>query len=188
MLEMKKGVDILSDVGGLKTIDEARKVFEANLDSANLAKISKIKNEEALLKIANAISMCEPDNVFIISDTREDAAYVKQRSIETGEEKKLAIKDHTIHFDFPEDQGRLVSQTFYIINEDEDISALAKKQLRSEAHQYVKDNMKGIMKGLPEPGTRRCQSLHSRPDDYLLHLCSDQRRPAVPERILQLRQ
>ena len=47
MLEMKKGVDILSDVGGLKTIDEARKVFEANLDSANLAKISKIKNEEA---------------------------------------------------------------------------------------------------------------------------------------------
>jgi len=148
MLELKKGVDILSDVGGLKTIDEARKVFEANLDAANLAKISKIKNEEALLKIANAISMCEPDNVFIISDTREDAAYVKKRSLETGEEKPLAIKDHTIHFDLPEDQGRLVSQTFYIINEDEDISALAKKQLRSEAHQYVKENMKGIMKGL----------------------------------------
>ncbi|WP_321990851.1 phosphoenolpyruvate carboxykinase (GTP) [Marispirochaeta aestuarii] len=148
MLEMKKGVDILSDVGGLKTIDEARKVFEANLDSANLAKISKIKNEEALLKIANAISMCEPDNVFIISDTREDAAYVKQRSIETGEEKNLAIKDHTIHYDLPEDQGRLVSQTFYIINEGEDISALAKKQLRSEAHEYVKENMKGLMKGL----------------------------------------
>ena len=148
MLELKKGVDILSDVGGLKTVDEARKVFEANLDSANLAKISKIKNEEALLKIANAIAMCEPDNVFIISDTREDAAYVKQRSLETGEEKKLAIKDHTIHFDLPEDQGRLVSQTFYIINEDEDISALAKKQLRSEAHQYIQENMKGIMKGL----------------------------------------
>ena len=148
MLEMKKGVDILSDVGGLKTIDEARKVFEANLDSANLAKISKIKNEEALLKIANAISMCEPDNVFIISDTREDAAYVKQRSIETGEEKNLVIKDHTIHYDLPEDQGRLVSQTFYIINEGEDISALAKKQLRSEAHEYVKENMKGLMKGL----------------------------------------
>ncbi len=148
MLEMKKGTDILSDVGGVKTIDEARKVFEANLDSANLAKISKIKNEEALLKIANAVSMCEPDSVFIISDTPEDAAHVKTRSLETGEEKKLAIKDHTIHYDLPEDQGRLVSQTFYIINEGEDISALAKKQLRGEAHGYVKENMKGIMKGL----------------------------------------
>ncbi|WP_319559562.1 phosphoenolpyruvate carboxykinase (GTP) [Marispirochaeta sp.] len=145
---MKKGTDILSDVGGVKTIDEARKVFEANLDSANLAKISKIKNEEALLKIANAVSMCEPDSVFIISDTPEDAAHVKTRSLETGEEKKLAIKDHTIHYDLPEDQGRLVSQTFYIINEGEDISALAKKQLRGEAHGYVKENMKGIMKGL----------------------------------------
>jgi phosphoenolpyruvate carboxykinase (GTP) len=148
MLEMKKGVDILSDVGGLKTIDDARKVFEANLDSANLAKISKIKTEEALLKIANAIAMCDPDSVFIISDTPEDAAYVKKRSIETEEEKPLAIKDHTIHYDLPEDQGRLVSQTFYIINEGEDISALAKKQLRAEAHRYVKENMKGLMKGL----------------------------------------
>ncbi len=148
MLEMKKGVDILSDVGGVKSIDDARKVFESNLDAANLAKINKIKNEEALLKIANSIAMCEPDSVFIISDSAEDAAYVKQKSLETGEEAPLAIKDHTIHFDLPQDQGRLVKQTFYIVNEDEDISALAKKELRSESHAYIKKEMKGIMKGL----------------------------------------
>ena len=134
MLEMKKGVDILSDVGGINDIAAAKALFEKTLDESNLAKINKIKNEEALLKIANSISMCEPDSVFIISDTREDAAYVKEQSIKTGEEAPLAIKDHTIHFDLPQDQGRLVKQTFYIINEGEDISALAKKQLRSEAH------------------------------------------------------
>jgi phosphoenolpyruvate carboxykinase (GTP) len=148
MLELKKGVDILSAVGGIKSIDEARKVFGSNLDADNLAKINKIKNEEALLKIANAISMCEPDNVFIITDSKADAEYVKKRSIETGEEKPLAIKNHTIHYDLPEDQGRLVKQTFYIINEDEDISSLAKKELRSDSHAYIKENMKGIMKGL----------------------------------------
>ena len=148
MLELKKGVDILSAVGGIKTIGEGRKLFEAKCDADNLAKISKIKNEEALLKIANAISMCDPDNVFIITGSREDAAYVKRRSIETGEEKPLAIKNHTIHYDLPQDQGRLVKQTFYIINEDEDISALAKKELRADSHAYVKENMTGIMKGM----------------------------------------
>ena len=148
MLEMKKGVDILADVGGIADIAAAKALFESKLDQSNLAKINTIKNEEALLKIANAIAMCEPDDVFIISDSKEDAAYVKQRSIETGEERNLAIKNHTIHYDLPEDQGRLVNQTFYIVNEGEDISSIAKKELRAEAHTYVKENMKGIMHGL----------------------------------------
>ncbi|MFW6367006.1 MAG: phosphoenolpyruvate carboxykinase (GTP), partial [Spirochaetota bacterium] len=72
----------------------------------------------------------------------------KRRSIKTGEEKPLAIKDHTVHFDLPQDQGRLVSQTFYIVNEGEDTSSIAKVQLRNEAHDYIRNNMKGIMKGL----------------------------------------
>ena len=148
MLEMKKGVDILSDVGGIADIAAAKALFESKLDESNLAKINTIKTEDALLKIANAIAMCEPDDVFIISDSREDAAYVKQRSLETGEEKNLAIKGHTIHFDLPEDQGRLVKQTFYIVNEDEDISSIAKKELRADSHAYIKENMKGIMHGL----------------------------------------
>ena len=148
MLELKKGVDILSDVGGVTSVDAARKIFESKCDAANLEKISKIKNEEALLKIANAIAMCEPDSVFFITGSREDAEYIKKRSLETGEEKKLAIKDHTIHFDLPQDQGRLVKQTFYIVNEDEKLSALAKKELRSDAHAYIKEEMRGIMKGM----------------------------------------
>ena len=65
MLELKKGVDILAEVGGIKSIDEARKLFEEKLDAKNLAKLKKIKNEEALLKIANAIALCQPDAVFI---------------------------------------------------------------------------------------------------------------------------
>ncbi|MBI9109081.1 MAG: phosphoenolpyruvate carboxykinase (GTP) [Spirochaetales bacterium] len=148
MLELKKGVDILLAVGGVANIADAKALFKSKLDASNLAKINTIKNEEALLKIANAISMCEPDNVFIISDKKEDAAYVKQQSLKRGEERNLAIKGHTIHFDLPEDQGRLVNQTFYIVNEDEDISSIAKKELRADSHSYIKENMKGIMHGL----------------------------------------
>lgn len=148
MLELKKGVDILKAVGGIESVDQAKALFEQKLDDANKAKIAKIQTEDALIKIANAVSMCEPDEVFIIDDSEADAKEVKRRSIETGEESPLAMKDHTIHFDLPQDQGRLVKQTFYIVNEGEKTSSIAKTQLRSEAHDYIKNYMKGIMKGL----------------------------------------
>lgn len=36
MLELNRGVDILTDVGGVTTIDQARAVIEQNLDVVNL--------------------------------------------------------------------------------------------------------------------------------------------------------
>ena len=38
MLELKKGADILETVGGIATAADAQKLFEATLDSDNLAK------------------------------------------------------------------------------------------------------------------------------------------------------
>ena len=149
MLELNKGVDILAEVGGVRTIDEASRVIEKNLDAKNLEKLSVIKNEQAIIKIANAIAMCEPDGVFVHTGTEEDQQWVREYSLRKGEEAPLAKKGHTIHFDLPQDQARLVSQTFYIVNEDEKISALAKKVLRSEGLDYVRRHMKGIMKGKP---------------------------------------
>jgi phosphoenolpyruvate carboxykinase (GTP) len=146
MLELKKGIDILAEVGGISSIDQAKAVFEKYIDSDNMAKLSKIKNEEALLKVANAISMCEPKSVFIDTGSKEDIEKIKAMSLEKREEEKLAMKDHTIHFDLPQDQARLVKQTFYIVNEGEKTSALAKSVLRNEGLDYVKQYMKGIMK------------------------------------------
>jgi phosphoenolpyruvate carboxykinase (GTP) len=147
MLELKKGVDILADTGGVKTIEEARKTLEQALDAANLEKLAPIKNEEALLKIANAIALCEPDDVFIDTGSEADTQWVREYSLRKGEEKKLAKDGHTIHFDLPQEQARLVNQTFYIVNEGENLSALAKSTPRPEALDYVRANMRGIMKG-----------------------------------------
>ena len=147
MLELKKGVDILSHVGGVKSIGEARKIFQDKLNPEHLARIEKIKNEEALLKIANAISMTDPKTVFVNSGSDDDVQRVRQMSLDKGEEKPLAMKDHTIHFDLAQEQARIVDRTFYIVNEGENTSVLARKTLRSEALEYVKTNMSGIAKG-----------------------------------------
>ncbi|HOD48424.1 MAG TPA: phosphoenolpyruvate carboxykinase (GTP) [Candidatus Hydrogenedentes bacterium] len=147
MLEFKKGVDILSAVGGIGTIDAARSLFKRKLDSGDLERLSNITNEEALLKVANAIAMCQPDKVMVLTGSEADKEFVRKYSIEKCEEKPLAIPGHTYHFDLPEDQGRLLSQTMYIVNEDEKISSLAQRELRSESHAYIKKHMTGIMKG-----------------------------------------
>lgn len=147
MLELKKGVDILAEVGGVKTSDEANAVFEKIMDSETLEKLSKIKNEEARIKIANAIAMCEPSGILIDTGSAEDVQKIREMSLEKGEERKLAMKGHTIHYDLPQDQARLVKQTFYIVNEDEKISSLQKFVKRDEGLSYVKEYMKGIMKG-----------------------------------------
>ena len=147
MLELKKGVDILSGIGGIKTLDEAKAIFAKKCDQDGLDKLSKIKNEEALLKIANAIAMTDPDSVFVNTGSDADVQKVRDMSIEKGEEKALAMKDHTIHFDLAQEQARIVDRTFYIINEGEDTSVLAKKILRDEGFEYVKKHMVGIANG-----------------------------------------
>ena len=147
MLKLKKGVDILANVGGVKTVAQAKELLKEKLDKKHFARLAKIKSEEALLKIANAIAMCEPDKVYITTGSPADMRAVKKMSIAKGEEKALAMKKHTIHFDLPEEQGRIVDRTYYIVNPGEPASSLGNKMPRKEALAYVQKYMKGIMKG-----------------------------------------
>ena len=112
MLELKKGTDILSAIGGVNTEDEANSIFKDMMDEANLAKLDKIKNTEVRMKIANAIAMCRPDNVFINDGSEADKQWVREYSLKKGEEKPLAMKNHTIHYDLKDEQGRIVDRTF----------------------------------------------------------------------------
>ncbi len=148
MLELYKGSDILATVGGIDSLAEAQKVIAGKLDAANLKKLAPITNHDALIKIANAIILCKPDAVFVNSGNAEDIDWIKQHCLDKGEERKLAKQGHTIHFDLPQDQARLVNQTFYIINEGETMNSLAKSILRDEGLAYVRDYMDGIMSGL----------------------------------------
>lgn len=148
MFELKKGIDILNHIGGVKSAEEVEKVFRDSMDDDNFQKIQRIKNEEARLKIANAIIMGQPDNVFVNTGTPEDKQFIIDLSLKKGEESNLAIKDHTIHYDLADEQGRIIDRTYYIANDDERVSALAQRISRDDAYKYVKEYMTGIMKGM----------------------------------------
>ena len=147
MLALKNGIDILAEIGGINTLDEAKALFEVRCDWENAAKLNKITNKEALLKIANAISMTGPDAVFVNTGSETDVQRVRKMSLEKGEEQPLAMKDHTIHFDLAQEQARIIDRTFYIVNEGEGVSVLAQRILRDEAYDYVRTHMTGIAKG-----------------------------------------
>ena len=144
---MTQDIDIAKKIGGINGFNNASNIFKNKMDDVNLSKIKLINNHEVLEKIANAIAMCEPDNIFINTGSNEDKQRVRDLSINNGEEKKLAMDKHTIHYDLKEEQGRIVDRTYYIINEGEIVSSMANKMLRDDALKNIKKNMNGIMHG-----------------------------------------
>jgi phosphoenolpyruvate carboxykinase (GTP) len=143
----KDVIDIVTELGGLKTQESAREIFEDKLDAVNLSKLNQIKNEAVRLKIANAIVLCGPDSVFIDSGSEEDRQYIRDLSLEKGEEASLPMDNHTIHYDLKDEQGRIIDRTFYIHNKGEEVNSLANLMDRSEAFEDIRDKMTGIMNG-----------------------------------------
>jgi phosphoenolpyruvate carboxykinase (GTP) len=147
MLQKKKGIDIVIEIGGITTWQAAMQLFEDKLDQENLVRIKKIRHPEVVLKIANAIAMCEPDSIFVNTGSEADRKFIREMSLTNGEEAKLPMEGHTIHYDLKEEQGRIIDRTFYIANEGEEISSLANKIDRADALKDVRDKMSGIMHG-----------------------------------------
>jgi phosphoenolpyruvate carboxykinase (GTP) len=143
----KDVIDIVTELGGIKTNESAQKLIEERLDATNLSKLSLVKNESVLRKIANAIVLCDPDSVFINTASDEDRQFIRDLSIEKGEESKLPMEGHTIHYDLKDEQGRIIDRTFYIHNEGEEVNTLAKLKGRNDAFKDIQDKMTGIMRG-----------------------------------------
>ena len=147
MVIKNQGADIALEIGGVSTLEMAESLFEKKMDAANLSKIQKIKTEAALLKIANAISMCEPDAVFVNTGSAADRQFIRSLALQKGEERPLAMVNHTLHFDLKEEQGRILDRTFYVANEGDLVSSLANKMLRQNALRDIREIMGGIMRG-----------------------------------------
>jgi len=69
------------------------------IDSANLEKLVALNNEHILKIVDDFISLCKPARVTVITDSKEDIEYCRQKAIEIGEEAKLETEGHSIHYD-----------------------------------------------------------------------------------------
>ena len=147
MMNKNEGIDIVIEIGGIRTEQNAEAFLQQHLDSDNFARLQRIGIPAARLKIANAIAMCRPDAVFVNTGSEDDKQFIRDLSIEKGEESKLPMPDHTIHFDLKEEQGRIIDRTFYLANPGDLVSSLANRIERAEALEDIRKKMTGIMQG-----------------------------------------
>jgi len=147
MLQKNEGIDIIVEIGGIKKYQAAAKYLESVMSTDHLTRINQIHNTEAIIKIANTIAMCKPDDIFVNTGSEEDRQFIRELSLKKGEEAPLEMPRHTIHFDLSEEQGRIIDRTYYIANPDEKISSLANRMDRADAIVEVRDKMVQIMKG-----------------------------------------
>ncbi len=137
--------DIAQRIGQVTNLEDAMSVLQGKMDPANFSKIKAISNADVIIKIANAIVICEPDAVFINTGSEEDKQWVRQKALSNGEEEALPMPNHTIHYDLNDEQGRIIDRTYYIVNSGEEVSSLANKMEREEALEQVRQGMQGIM-------------------------------------------
>lgn len=96
------------------------------MDEANCQKMMDC-SQEIIEPIYDGSTRMSPASIFINSGSPQDIAYIRQRALETGEEFQLEKKNHSCHFDGPNDQGRDTANTKYLAYGDTEISSLQKK-------------------------------------------------------------
>ena len=111
-------------------------------------KLIELENEPLFTFVGEYTELCEPDSVYMCDDSHEDAEYIRKNSLGAKEEKPLAKKGHTIHYDGYNDQGRAPGATKNLVSKElvPLMGALLAKE-REEGLAEVREVMKGIMKG-----------------------------------------
>ena len=122
-------------------------VLRPRLSQIDYQKLCAITNPKVHQFIAECAELCNPDRIFICNDSPEDLAYIRQKAIETGEEKPLAIPGHTVHFDGPYDQGRDREATKYLVPKGDRLSKALNQIDRDEGLAEVKGLLRNAMKG-----------------------------------------
>jgi len=123
------------------------KLVQEKCGKENYKRLEALKNPKVMDFVAKYTELCNPDSVFVRTDSREDAEYIRKKTVENGEEKSLTTKGHTIHFDGYFDQARDKANTKYLLRPDEvlgsDIKSVDREKGLKEIHDFFKNSMKG---------------------------------------------
>ncbi len=121
--------------------------LKTRLGEKNYQKLIGIDNPELHQIIAKYVELCNPDKVFVCTDSPEDIQYVRQEAIRAGEEMELAIAGHTVHFDGYYDQARDKKNTKFLLPSGADLGANLNAVDRAEGLKEIHSILKDIMRG-----------------------------------------
>ena len=110
-------------------------------------KLLKINNSRLQEFIVRFVELCNPEKIFVCADTPEDIKYIKDKALENGEESKLKMEGHTVHFDNYYDQGRDKKNTGILVSRGTNLGETIETRDRDEGLKDIHNVLKDIMKG-----------------------------------------
>ncbi|MFH2012108.1 MAG: phosphoenolpyruvate carboxykinase (GTP) [Pseudomonadota bacterium] len=124
-----------------KTMD----MFKTRLGEDGYRKLIRIDNPELHQFVAEYIELCNPSKVFVSTDSKDDIKYIRESAVINGEESRLAIDGHTVHFDSYYDQGRDKEHTDILVPKGMDIGSSIVTKDKDEGTEEVREILKNIM-------------------------------------------
>ncbi len=133
------------------SLDELNNKVQGNsmdvIDEKDLQKIKDLSNEHIMNLLNEYIELLQPSKVYVITDEEEDIQFVRQHAIDIGEEAKLKMEGHTIHYDSYYDQARDKGNTRVLVTPEMKMSNKINQIDREEGLKEIFGIMDGIMKG-----------------------------------------
>jgi len=115
------------------------------MDKIYLQKLEELNNQHVIKVVEEAIQLCKPAKVVVITDSKEDIVYAKELALINSEETKLKMEGHTIHFDGYYDQGRDKANTKYLLSKDVDwgikVNSIEKEKGLKEIYSFFDGSM-----------------------------------------------
>ncbi len=130
-----------------ETKKEIMKFLKTKLVEKDYKKLVRINNTKLYRFISKYVVLCNPDKVFVCTDSQEDIQYIRKTAVRNGEEKELSIDGHTIHFDGYYDQARDKKNTKFLLPKNVNLGSHINWIDRDEGLKEIHTILKNIMQG-----------------------------------------
>ncbi len=122
-------------------------VLKEKCSPSHYERLACLNNEKLSNFVARYAKLCNPESIFVRTDSEKDAAYIRNKAIETGEEAQLQTEGHTVHFDGMHDQARDKENTKFLIapgmSLGQGINSIPEKDGLEEINGLLKNIMAG---------------------------------------------
>jgi len=120
-------------------------IIRENCSQGDYYKIADIKNSHINKFIAKFIKILTPGSIFVCDDSKKDFDYIRQKALDDGEERKLNIEGHTVHFDGYYDQARDKERTKFLVPKGVYLGKNLNTIDKETGHKEILGFMKNIM-------------------------------------------
>ncbi|MBN1780629.1 phosphoenolpyruvate carboxykinase (GTP) [bacterium] len=118
-----------------------------HMNPAHFDKLMAIDNPKLYDFVAEYVELCEPDNIIVITDAPDDLKMIREKAVADGEEIKLKIAGHTVHFESRFDQARDKENTRLLLGKGKTLGKNINSMDKEEGEKEIRTIMQGIMKG-----------------------------------------